>query len=92
MKEILLGKDGMTLEDLAAIAREDAKVQLTKESEKRIVSGRKLIQKWVQEGKTIYGVTTGFGAQSSVIISKEDTRQLQKNIFVRRRPSRHESR
>jgi hypothetical protein len=30
----------------------------------------------------IYGVTTGFGALSDVVISKEDTRQLQENVLL----------
>ncbi len=82
MEEIFLGVDGMTMEDLVAIARYEAKVRLTEESEKRILSTRKLIEHWVQEEKIIYGVTTGFGALSDVIISKEDTWQLQKNILM----------
>ncbi|OPX35985.1 MAG: histidine ammonia-lyase, partial [Desulfobacteraceae bacterium 4484_190.2] len=45
-------------------------------------STRKLIEHWVQEEKIIYGVTTGFGALSDVIISKEDTWQLQENILM----------
>ncbi|MCG2777912.1 MAG: aromatic amino acid ammonia-lyase, partial [Desulfobacterales bacterium] len=77
MEEIFLGVDGMTMEDLLAIARYEATVRLTEESEKRILSTRKLIEHWVQEEKIIYGVTTGFGALSDVIISKEDTWQLQ---------------
>ena len=82
MEKIFLGVDGMTMEDLLAIARHEAKVRLTEESEKRILSTRKLIEHWVQEEKIIYGVTTGFGALSDVIISKEDTWQLQKNILM----------
>ena len=82
MEEIFLGVDGMTMEDLVAIARYEAKVRLTEESEKRILSTRKLIEHWVQEEKVIYGVTTGFGALSDVIISKEDTWQLQENILM----------
>lgn len=82
MNEILLGIDGMSLEDLVSIAREGSKVRLTRESEERIVASRKLIEKWVQEEKIIYGVTTGFGALSNVIISKKDTRQLQENILM----------
>jgi histidine ammonia-lyase len=82
MKEIVLGTDGMTLEGLVAVAREGAKVRLAKESEERIVTGRKLVEKWVQEGRTVYGVTTGFGALSDVAISKEDTRELQENILM----------
>jgi histidine ammonia-lyase len=82
MKAISLGYDGMTLEDLVAIARHGAKVQLSEESEKRIVKGRKLIDQWVKAERTIYGVTTGFGALSDVAISKKDTRQLQENILM----------
>jgi histidine ammonia-lyase len=82
MTDILLGMNPMTLEDLVAVAREGAKVRLTKESEKRIVDARKLIEKWVREEKAVYGVTTGFGALSDIIISKEDAQQLQKNILM----------
>jgi histidine ammonia-lyase len=81
MKEIVLGIDGMSLEDLVAVARDGAGVRLAKESEERIVKARTLIEQWVQQGKIIYGVTTGFGALSDVAISKEDTRQLQENIL-----------
>ncbi|MBE9581377.1 MAG: histidine ammonia-lyase, partial [Proteobacteria bacterium] len=82
MKEILLGMDGMSLEDLVAIAREGSTVRLTKESEGRIINARKMIEKWVKEERVIYGVTTGFGALSDVTISKADTRRLQKNILM----------
>ena len=82
MNEIQLGIDGMTPEALVAIAREGARVILTKEAETRIIEARKLVEKWVEEGRTIYGITTGFGALSDVTISKEDTRRLQKNIIL----------
>jgi histidine ammonia-lyase len=82
MKEIQLGVDGMTLEALVVIAREGARVRLTKEAETRIVGTRKLVEKWVEERKTIYGITTGFGGLSDVPISKEDARRLQKNIIM----------
>ena len=82
MKTISLGIDGLTLENLAVIARERLKVKLTKESEKNIRRTRHLVDQWVAEEKTIYGITTGFGALSDVAISKKDTRQLQKNILM----------
>ena len=82
MKEILLGIDGMSLEDLVAIAREGSTVRLTKESKDRIINARKMIEKWVKEERVIYGVTTGFGALSDVTISKEDTQCLQENILM----------
>ena len=82
MKPIMIGIDKMTLEDLVSIARHGAKVQLTKASVQRINEARQLIEQWVKEEKSIYGITTGFGALSDVAISKKDTRQLQQNILM----------
>ena len=82
MKAITLGIDGMTLEDLVRISREGTKVRLAEASKKRIVQARRLIETWIQQEKNIYGVTTGFGALSDVIISGKDTRRLQENILM----------
>jgi histidine ammonia-lyase len=82
MKTISLGVEGLTLEKLVAIARSGAKVQLTADAEKQIQKSRHLIERWVQDEKRIYGITTGFGALSDVAISKADTRVLQKNILM----------
>jgi len=82
MSEITLGIDGMSLEDLAAIARKGARIRLARESEERLRSTRRLVEQWVEQGRTVYGVTTGFGALSDVSISKKETKQLQKNILM----------
>ena len=82
MKAITLGFDGMPLAELAAIARGGAQVKLTAGAEKRIRATRGLVEKWVEDEKTIYGITTGFGALSNVAISKRDTRRLQENILM----------
>ncbi|MFP4032727.1 MAG: aromatic amino acid lyase, partial [Desulfococcaceae bacterium] len=70
MDPIRIGIDGMTLDDLAAIARQNATVVVEPEAETRIVETRKLIDRWVEEERVIYGVTTGFGALSTVTISR----------------------
>jgi histidine ammonia-lyase len=72
----------MTLENLIAVARGGALVELSAESEERIRSGRALVDHWVREERRIYGVTTGFGALSDVAISAKDTRRLQENILM----------
>jgi len=82
MKIISLGFDGMTLDNLVAIARDGVHVKLSEGSEKRLRQTRQLIEKWVEDEKTIYGITTGFGALSDVAISKKDTRKLQENILM----------
>ncbi|MGD8272795.1 MAG: aromatic amino acid lyase, partial [Desulfobacterales bacterium] len=75
MKTIYLGVEGMTLDHLIAIARRGAQVQLTADAEKQIQKSRQLIERWVQEERRIYGITTGFGALSDVSISRTDTRR-----------------
>lgn len=82
MSEILISSAPTSLEDLVAIARQGARVRLTEDSRKRVAKARHLIEQWVREGRTIYGVTTGFGALSDVAISKADTRQLQENVLL----------
>jgi len=82
MKTVFLDLDGLTIEDLAAAAREGATLRLGPAAERRIADGRALVEQWVAEERRIYGVTTGFGALSDVAISKKDTRRLQENILM----------
>jgi histidine ammonia-lyase len=82
MKEIILGTDGMTLEDLVGVARKGAKVRLSKQAKEMILKARELVEKWVREERVVYGMTTGIGALSDVAISKKETRQLQQNLLM----------
>jgi len=82
MEEFTIGKAPMTLEDLVAIARDGLKVKLAPEAAERIRKARALVQRWIQEGRIIYGVTTGFGALSDVTISPTEARQLQENVLM----------
>jgi histidine ammonia-lyase len=82
MKEIAISAAPMTIEELVAIARERATARLTEDSRIRIIQARKLVEQWVEEGRIIYGITTGFGALSDVRISKTQTRQLQRNVLM----------
>lgn len=47
----------------------------------RIEDSRTLVEQWVDENETIYGVTTGFGEFANVSISRENIEQLQQNIL-----------
>ncbi len=59
----------------ATIALEDnAIVEMNK--------SRALVERWVQENKIVYGVTTGFGEFSNVYISEEQREELQENLIL----------
>jgi len=82
MKAIKLSAEGMTIEDLAGVARQGVEVQLAEQARQRILEAGQLVEQWVKEGRVVYGITTGFGALSDVVISREETRQLQQNLLM----------
>jgi histidine ammonia-lyase len=49
---------------------------------KKVQKSREVIEKAVRDKKQVYGITTGFGALSDVVISRDKGRQLQKNILM----------
>ncbi len=79
--KVILGKNGLTLEQLVRVARHRAPVTLDPAAAREIEKSARLVAQWVAEGRTIYGITTGFGVLSDVLISKEDTRRLQENLL-----------
>ncbi|MEA1969289.1 MAG: histidine ammonia-lyase [Thermodesulfobacteriota bacterium] len=82
MEYIELGKENLTFGALESVARKGAKLKITIKGMERIEKARALVEKMVREEKTIYGVTTGFGALSEVTISSKETAKLQKNIIM----------
>jgi histidine ammonia-lyase len=81
IKKVVLG-DKITIEELVAVARFGAKVEFSEAYCERVKKSRKLVEKWVKEGRVMYGITTGFGALCTQVISPEETAQLQRNIVL----------
>ncbi len=80
-KLIVDGKS-LTLEQIESFLHENPEIILSNESLKKIKKSRDLVEKWVNKGESIYGVTTGFGEFSNVKISKENIEKLQKNLIL----------
>jgi histidine ammonia-lyase len=76
--------DGNTL-DIPTLYRisvsDSSSVYLKKDALSAVSESRNLVEKWIAEDKTIYGVTTGFGEFSNVRIPASDIEQLQKNLI-----------
>lgn len=81
IKNVRLG-DSLHLEEFVAIARNHAQVDFSQEYTRRVKKSRNLVEKWVDEERVMYGVTTGFGALCTEAIGKEDTEKLQENIIL----------
>ncbi|SDD87227.1 HAL/PAL/TAL family ammonia-lyase [Sporomusa acidovorans] len=78
---VVLGGE-MSMEDLVAVARFGAKVEFADEYCQRVKKSRALVEKWVGEERVMYGITTGFGAMCTQVISPAETTQLQRNIVL----------
>ena len=56
------------------------KISLSKESEKNIKRSQKYLLHNLKENRSIYGVNTGFGNLSQIIIDSDDIEKLQINL------------
>lgn len=80
--QILITGNSLTLDELAAVCREDAQVVLSQEAKDRIVESRRVVDRLVEEGAKVYGITTGFGKFSDVTITNEECKLLQRNLII----------
>lgn len=82
MKAVILGEKDITLGEFAAVARYKAKVAFSKSYCERTQRSRKLLDRLVKEGRSLYGVNTGFGYNFREAVSAEDAARLQRNILL----------
>lgn len=82
MEKIILNGSDLSLEDLVKVARFKAKVELSEDAKAQIIASRKLVDKFVEEERVVYGITTGFGKFSEVHIKEDETKTLQRNLII----------
>lgn len=82
MEQILITGHSLTLEELAAVCRENAPVALSYEARQNILKSRQVVDMLVDEAAVVYGITTGFGKFSDVTITQDECKLLQRNLIV----------
>jgi histidine ammonia-lyase len=80
--KVIIDGHSLTIEDVVNVARNKFIVELSPEAEVRAAKSRDLVDRFVEQGKIEYGITTGFGKFSDVVISKEDAKTLQRNLII----------
>jgi histidine ammonia-lyase len=81
MKALIINGENLTINDIVHVARNHAKVTLSPKAKEKIRQSRQVLEQLIREKKTIYGVTTGFGAFGNVPIQPKDIRELQLNLI-----------
>src|SRR5690242_18483999 len=70
----------LSLQQIVDVAHGREQVVLADEARVRVERARQVVQDIVTQGRTVYGVNTGFGKLSDVSIDKNDLLQLQLNL------------
>jgi len=82
MKTIIINGQDLTLEQIVQVSRQKYEVKLEDLAKKRVLTSRGIVDGIVKDNKVVYGITTGFGIFSSVSISTEDCKTLQRNLIL----------
>jgi histidine ammonia-lyase len=80
IEHVVLGDTEISLEEFVAIARYSATVSFSEQYKARVGASRKLVKRFLDENRLVYGVTTGFGDNVRHVISPQNAKQLQVNI------------
>lgn len=81
MAIMINGRD-LTVEQVIKVCREGEQVAITEEAQKAVKKARDYVDKKLEEGAIIYGLTTGFGKFSDTFISNDETADLQRNLII----------
>jgi len=77
---IIVGTGPLRADDVVAVARHGARVELSPEAETEIIASRKVIEALAEDDQPHYGVSTGFGALATRHIPVERRAQLQRSL------------
>ncbi len=78
---IRLDGSGLTLEKLVRIARDGERVELSDDALARIKACREMLEQKILAHEIMYGVNTGIGEFSEVVLSDDQVRQFQRYLI-----------
>ena len=78
---ITLNSSGLTMGQVIEVARNGAKIEISKEALEKMAATRAHIETLAKAEVPVYGISTGFGALAHQHIAPEDRVQLQKSLI-----------
>jgi len=83
LREVGIAGEGLTMEEVVAVARHDAATRLTRDRAAldRVDGSAAFIEWAVRTGEPIYGVNTGFGGMANIAIEADSLSALQNNLL-----------
>jgi len=80
MTVVITGND-LTIEKLVSVARHNEKVELHPDALERIKKCRAMLEKKIEAREIMYGVNTGIGEFSEVVLTDEQVKDFQKYLI-----------
>ncbi|MGC9331972.1 MAG: HAL/PAL/TAL family ammonia-lyase [Bacteroidales bacterium] len=81
MDKLVIKGSGLTIENVVNVARHGQKVELHPDAEKRINTCRAMLEKKVEAKEIMYGVNTGIGEFSEVVLDDDKIEDFQKYLI-----------
>ena len=82
MSEIFIDGRSLTLDDVVSVARFGTKVAMTDAAKDAVAASRAYVEQLLDEGRKVYGISTGFGEFAKVAIPPHQVKKLQRNLIV----------
>ena len=78
---LIVTGSGLTVENVVDVARHHRKVELHPEAIERIKRCRAMLEKKIEAGEIMYGVNTGIGEFSEVVLNDDQVQDFQKYLI-----------
>ncbi|MFC2118193.1 histidine ammonia-lyase [Bacteroidota bacterium] len=80
MKTLIIKGSGLTIENVVEVGRHRRKVELHSDALKRIIECRTMLEQKIQAKEIMYGVNTGIGEFSEVVLDDDQIQDFQKYL------------
>ena len=81
MEKLIIKGEGLTIENVVEVARHGRKVELHPDAIARINKCRAMLEKKIEAHEIMYGVNTGIGEFSEVVLNDDQVKEFQKYLI-----------
>ena len=80
-KTIKIDGEHLIIDDVYKVACQRARVEIAESAVQKVKASENLLGELIEKGEALYGITTGIGEFSKILIPKEQALELQKKII-----------
>ena len=77
----MISGNDLSIEQTYRVAHGHHPIKLSSEAATKMAASRRMVVRYLAEGHSVYGVTTGFGRFSDVLIPEDKRKELQVNLL-----------